>query len=184
MVRTGRRTNQPFHEYHHILSFLKKIYFLLRIFFCSFLSKSAFIRPLLILVSERYFAFFWNELNPPGSVFMVYNGNSNGIKIIDEKERDFYFNLNEIKKLKKLADYLIRNRFTYAIVLSDVDYEQFTTYFQFIRAEHRICLNKNHHKGLKKAGSDCMIKFNLGTDEANNTEKIRYYFKNVLGITV
>lgn len=155
---------------------------MLRVFFCSFLSKSAFIKPLLFLVSERYFSFFWNELNPPGSIFMVYNGNSNGIRIIDEKERDFYFNLNEIKNIKKFADYLIRYRFTYAIVLSDEDYEHFTTYFQFIRAENRICMNKNHNSGLKKADSNCMIEFNLGPDEAINPEKIRYYFKKVLGI--
>lgn len=161
--------------------FFRKIYFLSRIFFRSFLSKPVVARPLLFLVSERYFSFFWNELNPPGSVFIIYNRNSNQIRIIDEKVSDFYVNLTGIKEIKKFADYLVGQRFSYAIMFSDEDIEYFAPYFQYIRADHRICLNKNH-SGLKSLRPDCMIEFNLGPDERNNQEKIRYYFKHVLGI--
>jgi hypothetical protein len=135
---------------------------------------------LLFLVSERYFSFFWNEFKTPGSVFIVYNANSNGIRIIDEKERDFYIYPSEIKEIKKIADYLIENHFSFAVVLSDEDYEHFASFFQFIRADQRICLNKKHSV-LKSARPDCMIEINLGPDEVNNQETIRYYFKNILG---
>jgi hypothetical protein len=113
----------------------------------------------------------------------VYNRNSNRVRIIDEKERDFNVYFTEIKEIKKLADYLIGQRFSYAIVFSDDDIEPFAPYFKFIRAGHQICLIKNHI-GLKTFRPNCMIEFNLGQDEGNYQEKIRYYFKNVLGIAV
>lgn len=181
MVWNGRRTHQAFHKYHLNLSVFKKIYFLFNIFFRSFFSKPAVVKPILILVSERYFSFFRDELNPPGSVFIVYIRNSNEIRVTDGKERNFYVYLTEKKGIKKLADYLIGHRFSHAIVFSDEDYEHFAPFFQFIRADHRICLNKNQ-SGLKSPRSDCMIEINLGPDDGNNREKIRYYFKNLFGI--